>query len=66
VSLPRNAIAVCPDVPEFDGWLTAYEVVDLSRALVAPGGTADASSHALQITGLADVGDCHVGGFSRG
>ena len=30
LSLPRSGIAVCPDVPEFDAWLTAYEVVDLA------------------------------------
>ncbi|MGB6454062.1 MAG: ATP-binding cassette domain-containing protein, partial [Streptosporangiaceae bacterium] len=28
----RRRVAVCPDVPEFDGWLTAAEVVDLARA----------------------------------
>ena len=27
----RHQIAVCPDVPEFDGWLTAAEVTDLAR-----------------------------------
>ena len=25
-----------PDVPEFDGWLTAFEVVDLARSFTAP------------------------------
>ena len=34
VSVPLNRIAVCPDVPEFDSWLTACEVVDLARSLV--------------------------------
>ena len=36
MSVGRSQIAVCPDVPDFDGWLTAYEVVDLARSLVAP------------------------------
>ena len=31
LDIGRSRIAVCPDVPEFDGWLTAYEVVDLAR-----------------------------------
>ncbi len=66
VWVPRNAIAVCPDVPEFDGWLTATEVVDLARGLVgaAPGETVIAE--ALRVAGLADVADRAVGDFSRG
>ena len=35
LGLPRASVAVCPDVPEFDGWLTAAEVVALAAALVA-------------------------------
>ena len=34
LSVPRGSVAVCPDVPGFDGWLTAYEVVDLARSLI--------------------------------
>jgi ABC-2 type transport system ATP-binding protein len=82
LSVPRSAIAVCPDVPEFDSWLTAYEVVDLARALlgggtetrtaatsspaVGTGGAADPVPAALAAVGLADVADRRVGGFSRG
>ena len=36
VAVPRRHVAVCPDVPEFDGWLTAFEVVDLARSLLPP------------------------------
>jgi ABC-2 type transport system ATP-binding protein len=36
LAVGRQRIAVCPDVPEFDGWLTAVEVVDLARSLVVP------------------------------
>jgi len=35
VAVPRRQVAVCPDVPEFDGWLTAFEVVDLARSFTA-------------------------------
>jgi len=66
VSVPRPRIAVCPDVPEFDGWLTAAEVVELARSLVGaePGGSSVAD--ALALAGLADVGERAVGDFSRG
>ncbi|HEX9030779.1 MAG TPA: ATP-binding cassette domain-containing protein [Streptosporangiaceae bacterium] len=66
LGVARNRIAVCPDVPEFDGWLTASEVVDLARSLVAPGTGSEAVSSALAVAGLADSADRRVGGFSRG
>jgi ABC-2 type transport system ATP-binding protein len=66
VSIGRNRIAVCPDVPEFDGWLTAYEVVGLSRSLVAPAAGGEAVAAALATAGLADAAARRVGGFSRG
>lgn len=72
VGIGRSQIAVCPDVCEFDGWLTAYEVVDLARSLVAPAAPADpaadgrAVAAALRTAGLADSARRRVGGFSRG
>ncbi len=63
---PRSRIAVCPDVPEFEPWLTAYEVVDLARYFVAPDRGADAVWAALRATGLADDANRRVGEFSRG
>jgi ABC-2 type transport system ATP-binding protein len=66
VSAARSRIAVCPDVPEFDGWLTAREVVDLARALVAPDLAQPAVAAALADCGLADSMQRRVGGFSRG
>jgi ABC-2 type transport system ATP-binding protein len=66
LSVPRNGVAVCPDVPEFEPWLTAYEVVDLARHYVAPQFGADAVAQALAVTGLTDVADRRVGSFSRG
>jgi ABC-2 type transport system ATP-binding protein len=66
VALPRNAIAVCPDVPEFDGWLTAAEVVDLARGLVGAAPAENVIGDALRSAGLTDVADRAVGEFSRG
>jgi ABC-2 type transport system ATP-binding protein len=66
VGVPRDAVAVCPDVPEFEPWLTAFEVVDLARQYVAPGLGAEAVWQALDTTGLAGAADRRVGGFSRG
>jgi ABC-2 type transport system ATP-binding protein len=66
LTVPPNRVAVCPDVAEFDGWLTAGEVVDLARSLVAPAADRAAVSSALAGCGLADSIDRRVGGFSRG
>jgi len=66
VAAERLQIAVCPDVPDFDGWLTAHEVVDLARALVAPSAGAQAVRAAISTVGLAGSADRRVGGFSRG
>ena len=59
-------IAVCPDVPEFDPWLTAFEVVDLARSMIAPDAGSDRITAALTTAGLADCANRRVGGFSRG
>ncbi|GAA3265411.1 hypothetical protein GCM10020218_001300 [Dactylosporangium vinaceum] len=66
VGVPRTSVAVCPDVPEFEPWLTAAEVVDLARQYVAPALGFDAVREALSSTGLNDVADRRVGAFSRG
>lgn len=65
VAVPRRQVAVCPDVPEFDGWLTAFEVVDLARSFTArPDGAAVLA--ALRTAGLDQWAGKRVGGFSRG
>jgi ABC-2 type transport system ATP-binding protein len=66
VAVDRRRIAVCPDVPDFDGWLTAREVVDLARALVAPELGPAAVDAALHTAGLADAASRRAGAFSRG
>jgi ABC-2 type transport system ATP-binding protein len=64
--IERRRVAVMPDTPLFDPWLTAREVVDLSRAMVAPHVPGSAVDDALREAGLADVSSQRVGGFSRG
>jgi ABC-2 type transport system ATP-binding protein len=59
-------IAVCPDVPDFDGWLTAYQVVDLARSLTLPPAGPAAVDAALRTAGLHESAGRRVAGFSRG
>lgn len=56
-------VAVLPDTPKFDPWMTAREVVELSLNLSKTEGNPDA---VLDRTGLHDVAGRRVGGFSRG
>jgi ABC-2 type transport system ATP-binding protein len=62
----RRRIAVMPDTPLFDPWLSAREVVDLARAMVAPDVPAAEADDALGQVGLSDVAGRRVGSFSRG
>jgi ABC-2 type transport system ATP-binding protein len=66
LAVGRARVAVCPDVSDFDDWLTAYEVTDLARDLVDPAAGTGAVTAALRAAGLADVAGRRVGGFSRG
>src|SRR5512138_1102476 len=63
--VPRSRIGVLVDTPQFEPWLTAYEVVDLARRLTAPQAPAERVRAALDQAGLADAADRWVGGFSR-
>ncbi len=65
-TVPRERVAVMPDTPRFEPWLTAFEVVDLARSLIAPEVPESEVDLALERTGLADVAGRRVGGFSRG
>jgi len=65
-SVDAARIGVLSDTPSFDSWLTAHEVVDLSRSLNAPDTEDAAVDHVLHLTGLSDVARRKVGGFSRG
>ncbi len=66
LAVGRTRVAICPDVPEFDPWLTSAEVVDLARSLVAPDSDSTRVAAALRATGLADAADRRAGGLSRG
>ena len=68
VELPdgRHGMALLPDTPEFEPWLTAREVVDLARSMVAPHLPAERVDRALEEVGMTEAADRRVGGFSRG
>ncbi len=62
-SVNAHRVAVLPDTPKFDPWMTAREVVELSMNLAMSEGDPDA---VLDRTGLLAVAGRRVGGFSRG
>lgn len=62
----RSRIAVMVDTPHFEPWLTALEVVDLSRSLTRPELPHDRVDAALARVGLTEAADRRVNGFSRG
>ena len=66
VELSSSRVAVLPDTPRFDGWMTAREVVELARVLATPVVAAEATDEMLAVAGLSDVADRRVKGFSRG
>ena len=66
IGASRHRVAVCPDVPEFEPWLTAFEVVDLARYYVAPDLPTASVLATLHTVGLSEQADRRVGGFSRG
>ncbi len=66
LAVEREHIALVPDTPSFEPWLTAREVVALARSLVGLAPSAEAVEFALRLTGLADAADRASGGFSRG
>ena len=59
-------VAVLPDTPRFDPWLSAREVIDLARTIGAKPAPPDRVETVLDEAGLADATDRPVGGFSRG
>jgi ABC-2 type transport system ATP-binding protein len=66
VAVPRRAMSVLVDTPQFEPWLTAREVVDLSLHLTAPELPGDRVAAVLEEVGLGDALDRRAGGFSRG
>jgi ABC-2 type transport system ATP-binding protein len=61
-----GGVAVCPDVPEFDAWLTAAEAVRLAGSLGHHHPERGAVDWALQAAGLSHAAHRRAGGFSRG
>jgi len=66
MDIETDRIAVLPDTPHFDPWLTAREVVDLARVLDRWSSDAARVDELLGLAGIADAADMAVGGFSRG
>lgn len=64
VEIDRASMAVLPDAPRYDRWLTGREVVELARAL-SPRSSRPAME-VLAEAGLGDAADRAVGGYSRG
>ncbi|MBR8744184.1 ABC transporter ATP-binding protein [Nocardiopsis sp. MG754419] len=59
-------ILLCPDVPDFEPWLTASEVVALSARMAGADVGPGAVAGALDRVGLAEAADRRNGRFSRG
>ena len=59
-------VAVLPDTPRFDAWLTAAETVDLARTIGPKSSGPERVRQVLTEVGLGDATDRRVGGFSRG
>lgn len=65
-TITADRVAVLPDTPMFDPWMTAREVVDLSHTLALHDGDSRTIDAVLDRTGLRNVASRRVGGFSRG
>jgi ABC-2 type transport system ATP-binding protein len=66
LGVPVERLAYCPDVAEFEPWLTAFEVLDVAAGLLGrprPVGDLEAM---LDRVGLSDAAHRRTGGFSRG
>lgn len=61
-----DKIMLMPDTPEFFGFLTAREVVDLARSPFSDEVSEELVEKSITQVGLSDSIDRRVGGFSRG
>jgi ABC-2 type transport system ATP-binding protein len=66
IHVPGERIAVVPDSPSFEPWLTGREVVALARTLAGLPPDAEPVGDALRQAGLDGAADRRTGGFSRG
>jgi ABC-2 type transport system ATP-binding protein len=66
LGVAQDSVAYCPDVGEFEPWLTAVEVLDVAAGLLGRPRSRAALEDMLERVGLSDAADRRVGGFSRG
>ena len=66
IGVDRARMAVLPDTPQFDSWLTGREVVDLARSLTDASVPSRRVDEVLEQAGLAEAANRTVGGYSRG
>jgi len=66
VGEPGCRVAVLPDSPRFEPWLTGREVVALGHRLAGSPGGGEAVERVLEEAGLAEAAGRRVGGYSRG
>jgi len=66
IAVEASRVAVLPDTPRFDEWLTGREVVDLSLHLSRGSSDSERVTTILAEAGLADAADRVVRGYSRG
>ncbi|HEX9377417.1 MAG TPA: ABC transporter ATP-binding protein [Actinomycetota bacterium] len=66
LGVPRAAISYCPDVAEFEPWLSALEVLEVALGLLGRRRPRQELDQILDRVGLAEVAGRRVGGFSRG
>ena len=66
IGVPRRRVAVLPDTPQFDPWLTGREVVALAAHLAGAGSGASGMDRVLDGAGLGEAAGRRIGGYSRG
>jgi ABC-2 type transport system ATP-binding protein len=66
IGVDRTEMAVLPDTPRFDPWLTGIEVVSLAQRLAGPEADSGRADEVLTNAGLSEARDRRVGGYSRG
>ncbi len=66
LGVPRQRVAVLPDTPQFDAWLTGREVVGLAAHLAGIPAAPARVDDVLRDAGLADAARRRAGGYSRG